>query len=235
MTGVPDSTTRRHDGAGSSAAVHAAGNAPRRATGADAALVAALVTAILVEAFGEDPMWGAWAFPDPATRRQYRGLVFGLLVEGALRYPWVWVSADNAATALWIPPGAEELSPDQEQEIDAVLHASLGDRADAVLHAFESFEAARPVEPHYYLTLLGTDPRRGGHGIGGRLLRSSLETLDAEESAAYLEAADELVSFYERFGFRRLTRFELDAGLTVNGMWRDPRPTTDRSSGLTDV
>jgi len=230
MTELPDPQSQRADGVWSPA-VTAAAEGVRRATAADAALV----TDILVEAFGEDQMWGPWAFPDPRTRRQYRRFVFGLLVEGAMRYPWVWVSADNAATALWIPPGGQELSPAQEQEVDVVLHEALGDRANAALHAFESFEAARPAEPHYYLTLLGTDPRRAGQGIGGRLLQSNLEALDVEGAAAYLEAADELVPFYERFSFRRLTRFELDAGLTVNGMWRDPGPSTGRSSGLTDV
>lgn len=231
MPGVPDQSSDRNDRAGPLGIECRTAAPPRRATMADAALV----TGILVEAFAEDPMWGPWAFPDPGTRRRYRQVVFGLLVQGALRYPWVWVSADDAATAVWIPPGGTELSPAEEDQIDRVLRDSLGARAAAVLSAFESFEAARPEEPHYYLTLLGTDPRRAGRGIGQRLLRSNLETLDAERAAAYLEAADGLVSFYQRLGFRRLTRFQLDAGLTVNGMWRDPRPTRSRSSGVTDV
>ena len=197
----------------------------RVATSADAPLV----TRILVEAFRADPMWGAWAFPDPSTRRQHRETVFRLLVEGALRYPWVWL-VDDAATALWIPPGRSELSPDLEQRIDAVLHESLGERAAAVLEAFEMFEEVRPAEPHYYLTLFGTDPRHSGHGIGQRLLAANLERVDAAGAAAYLEAGDELVPLYERFGFRVRGRFDLDDGPTVNGMWREPGPA---SSGLT--
>src|SRR5690242_1115533 len=128
--------------------------APRVATYADLDVV----TRILVEAFHDDPMWGAWAFPDPQTRSRHRATVFRLLVEGALRYPWVWLAADDAATSLWIPPGGDELSPAQEEQVDTVLRASLGPRAHAVLHAFDVFAEARPTEPHYYLTLLGTDP-----------------------------------------------------------------------------
>ena len=99
--------------------------------------------------------------------------MFRLLVEGAMRYAWVWLAADDAATALWIPPGGSELSPTQEQQIDSVLHESLGTQAAAVLHAFEMFAEARPTEPHYYLTLLGTDPAYSGHGIGRRLLSAN--------------------------------------------------------------
>jgi hypothetical protein len=71
---------------------------PRVASAGDVATV----TRILVDAFADDPMWGAWAFPDPATRRSRRSGVFRLLVEGALRYPWLWLIAD-AAAAVWIP------------------------------------------------------------------------------------------------------------------------------------
>lgn len=191
---------------------------PRVATSADALVV----TRILVDAFRDDPMWGPWAFPDPTTRRQSRDTVFGLLVEGALRYPWVWMSAGKAAAAVWIPPGGSELSPDQEQQINAVLYESLGARAASVLEAFERFAEARPCEPHYYLTLLGTDPAYSGRGIGQRLLSANLERLDAAGAAAYLEASDQLVPLYERFGFQVRTRFELSGGPSVNGMWREP-------------
>ncbi|HEX3296665.1 MAG TPA: GNAT family N-acetyltransferase [Nocardioides sp.] len=192
--------------------------APRVATPDDALVV----TRILVDAFHADPMWGPWAFPDPTTRRQGRNTVFGLLVEGALRYPWVWLSAGKAAAAVWIPPGGSELSPAQEEQINAVLHESLGARTASVLEAFERFAEARPTEPHYYLTLLGTDPTYSGRGIGQRLLSTNLERVDEAGVPAYLEASDELVPLYARHGFRVLRRFALDDGPTVNGMWREP-------------
>ena len=194
---------------------------PRLATPDDTTLV----TRILVDAFDEDPMWGAWAFPDPDTRRQHRETVFGLLVQGAMRYPHVWVTADEAAAALWIPPGGTELASAQEEQIDLVLRTSLGEDAVEVLAAFERFEDARPTDPHYYLTLLGTDPRHAGSGLGQRLLRSNLRVIDQEGAAAYLEAGDELVALYRRFGYHVISRFDLAGGPTVNGMWRDAAPT----------
>src|ERR1700712_4686394 len=94
---------------------------PARATQADEDLV----TRILVDAFQDDPMWGAWAFPDPATRRGHRDAVFRILVQGAMTHQHVWLSADGAAAALWIPPGGAELTAEQEDQVDAVLHESL--------------------------------------------------------------------------------------------------------------
>jgi GNAT superfamily N-acetyltransferase len=179
------------------------------------------VTRILVEAFRDDPMWGPWAFPDPLTRSQYRAIVFDQLIEGALRYPWVWLAANQAA-AVWIPPGGSELSPAQEQKINSVLYRSRGARAASVLEAFEMFAEARPADPHYYLTLLGTDPSFAGRGVGTSLLSANLGRVDATGSAAYLEASDGLVPLYERFGFRVRTRFALTDGPSVNGMWREP-------------
>lgn len=191
---------------------------PRVAAAADGSLV----TRILVDAFHDDPMWGPWTFPDPRTRHQGRAAVFGLLVEGAMRYPWVWLAADDAAAAVWIPPGASELSSAQEQQIDSVLQESLGSEADSVLEAFEMFAEARPTEPHYYLTLLGTDPVHHGRGAGQRLLSANLGLVDAAGVPAYLEASDELVPLYQRFGFRVLEHFTLTDGPAVNGMWREP-------------
>lgn len=188
---------------------------------------APVVTRILVDAFADDPMWGPWAFPDPGSRRRHRETIFALLVEGALAYPHVWLTAGDTATALWIPPGGTELSTEHEARIDEVLRESLGDRAGAVLHAFEQFQEARPATPHFYLTLLGTDPACAGRGHGRRLLEENLRYVDGEMLPAYLEAADGLVGLYERYGFRVTSRFDLRDGPTVNAMWRDPQHVID--------
>jgi predicted GNAT family N-acyltransferase len=55
------------------------------------------------------------------------------------------------------------------------------------------------------------------------LLSATLRRIDAENGAAYLEAADELVPFYRHFGFAVMQTFDLPDGPTVNGMWRAAR------------
>jgi ribosomal protein S18 acetylase RimI-like enzyme len=181
---------------------------------------ATTVTNLIVEAFLDDPTW-SWAYPDPATRRARYQELWGLIVEGALRYPWVWLAADGVATSVWIPPGGTDLSDEQEHRLEALLAAQ-----PRSAQAFDLFEAAHPRDvPHYYLSLLATDPAHRGHGYGLRLLADNLRHIDDEGAAAYLEASNPVnVALYERYGFEVVGSFELpDDGGTVHRMWRDPR------------
>ena len=79
-----------------------------------------------------------------------------------------------------------------------------------------------PAEPHYYLSLFGTDPACAGRGYGQRLLAHNLAAIDTEGAAAYLDCADGLVPLYTRFGFSVTGSFFLPDGPRSNGMWRPP-------------
>jgi GNAT superfamily N-acetyltransferase len=182
---------------------------------------AAAVTAVLVDAFANDLMWGSpWAFPDPRTRSENRAAVFRILVEGALRHGRTWMTDGATAASLWIPPGGTELSAEQESALGAFLDDSIPGSLDRVLAGVALIEAARPREDHYYLTLLGSDPTLAGQGIGSKLLRHTLTLIDAAGSPAYLETSDDLVPFYRRFDFDVTDTFPLPDGPRVNTMWR---------------
>lgn len=58
---------------------------------------------ILVSAFYADPAW-SWAFPDPARRAQQHRLLWTAMVEGALRYPWVWLAPGQTAMPAYLEP-----------------------------------------------------------------------------------------------------------------------------------
>ena len=194
-------------------------DAPRRATTADRDTA----VEILVGAFYEDPTW-AWACPDPAVRREQHRALWRLFVDGALRYGGVWLAPNSAATAVWIPPGGTELSPEQEQDLEDVLDSWPGEAPSRVRHAVGLFEAAHPhEEPHHYLTLLGTDPAHRGRGLGLGLLAATLaHVVDEAGTAAYLEASNPAnVPLYQRYGFASLGSFRLgDDGPEVVTMWR---------------
>lgn len=181
-------------------------------------------TELLTNAFASDPVWG-WAFPDRADLETWWRFHIG----SALRFPWVWVLGDFAAVAMWIPPGASELTEEEGERVEAMITGLVGPRAPQVMELLERFESSHPPgPPHYYLSLLGTDPARRGHGYGMALLEDNLAVIDAEGMPAYLESSNpDNDPRYERRGFRRVTGFNRpDERLTVAGMWRDPAGLT---------
>ena len=182
--------------------------------------------AILVEAFHDDPTW-ACAFPDVATRRDHHRWLWRLFVDGALCYPFVWLTRDEVAVSVWIPQGGSELTPVQETELVSGLRERLGASADRVLRAFDLFDEHPPRdEPHYYLSLQGTDPAYRGKGYGLGLLADNLAHVDRLGAPCYLEASNPgNVPLYERFGFVVRDHFEpFVDGPTVTTMWRSPAP-----------
>jgi hypothetical protein len=46
-----------------------------------------------------------------------------------MRYPWVWLTPGNTATAVWIPPNGTDLSEEQEAALEPTIVEMLG--ADA--------------------------------------------------------------------------------------------------------
>ena len=195
--------------------------APRRATEAQADQA----TEVFALAFHDDPTW-SWAFPDAGRRLEQYRLWWGLLVNGALGYDWLWMTSDGGAAALWIPPNQPELVEEDEARVEPLLRDLLGSRADSVLELLARFEANHPRHmPHYYLSLLGTHPDHRGKGKGMGLLAANLELIDQEGLPVYLESSNRANDHrYERLGFVQVGEFAAAAGgPTLACMWREGR------------
>jgi ribosomal protein S18 acetylase RimI-like enzyme len=190
----------------------------RRATPADVEVV----TTILELAFANDPLWSrALRSINVAQRRPF----WQLFAEGALPHAWTWLLDGNAATSLWIPPGATEFSHEEEQRM-AELASGLGSDEEHFLEMSRRFDAAHPrSEPHYYLSMLGTHPDHRGQGRGMRLLAHNLALIDKERRAAYLESSNPANNRrYESVGFEPVGEFSYPGdGPVVTTMWRSAR------------
>ena len=184
-----------------------------------------VVTDTITLAFAEDPVW-AVAFARSDGRVDHQRALFRLWIEGALRYPWVWMTVGGEAVTIWIPPGGNDMSSEQEEAFDGLASEHLGERAGLLSGLLHRFAAARPTkEPYYYLSLLGTHPAHRGQGIGMALLADNLARIDPEEMPAYLESTNPLNDRrYERVGFRRLGEFRSPFDdHVITTMWR-PAP-----------
>ena len=194
----------------------------RRATTTDTDLV----TSIISLSFANDPIWGR-ALRLPDGRTDHHSAFWRLSIEGALRYPWTWLAGEGEATAVWIPPGGTELTPEQEASLLGLTTEILGPEAAAnYVELLERFSAAQPKnERHYYLTLLGTHPDHRGRGIGMELLAHTLGLIDSEHMPAYLESTNPANNDrYARVGFEPIGEFSYPGDTPiVTTMWRSAR------------
>lgn len=177
-------------------------------------------------AFAEDPVWGQ-SLRKPGGRLEEMADFWRLWIQGALRYPWVWLWNEGEAASVWIPPGGTEMSTAQEEELDRLATSRLGDGGAAHLaQVMAQFDATHPHgEPHYYLSLLATHPAHRGRGAGMALLADNLARIDDEGMPAYLESSNPANNHrYERMGFQPVGQFALpDHGPVVTTMWRAKR------------
>lgn len=181
------------------------------------------LTEILTLAFRGDPVW-SWGFSVPERGLNGMRSAWRLCLRSAIEYGWVWRTGSGSAVALWIPPGKPDLSSEDEERFKPLMIEALDTDAERLLAALKRFDDARPSEPNYYLSLLGTHPDHAGNGWGMGLLADNLARIDAEGVAAYLESSNPAnVPRYERLGFAVFDQFVVGEGISVAQMWRDPR------------
>jgi GNAT superfamily N-acetyltransferase len=181
------------------------------------------VTDTIRLAFLADPIWGpALTRPDGSTA--HLQAFWRLYVEGGLRFSTVFILDDASAVAVWIPPGEDELSEDQEAELDRLVHENFSAGfARQEFELYDRIEAAHPRDvPHAYLCIIATHPDNRGRGIGQQLLAANLAHWDALGIPTYLESTNpDNLHRYERAGYRAVGTVDavLDDAI-ITTMWR---------------
>jgi len=128
-----------------------------------------------------------------------------------------------AGALLALPPGGQPL-PRAPLWVQLRCVAGQGFR---VVHRWSQVHDAlaivQPLEPHWYLSVVGVDPARQGQGLGAALLRAWLRQVDADAMPGHLETdrADK-VAFYQRFGFEVSSELRV-LGVPVWCMRREAR------------
>jgi GNAT superfamily N-acetyltransferase len=89
------------------------------------------------------------------------------------------------------------------------LGAAAWERFSSVCDYVEALHPKEVPEPHWYLPLLGVDPRLQRQGAGSALLKVILDRADKDALPAYLwTAKSRNVPFYQRHGFEVSTEGE---------------------------
>ncbi len=143
----------------------------------------------------------------------------------ALSHGLVWTTDELVGGAVWAPPEGWRAPLAVTVRQAPSMVRVFGRRLALALRARLRMEGRHPPEPpHWYLAIMGVDPRWQGKGLGSKLMQPALETLDAQGMPAYLEASTPRSrALYERHGFAVTGEFNLPSGgPTLWQMWREP-------------
>ena len=188
------------------------------------------VVVATARAFWPDPLFGYFA----RSHTHHHGFVPSMLrpvVADARQHGEVWVARTArgiAGSASWIAPGEMPRSKGRDLRIAAgALGAFVRGRNRAnALRLLGAVDRRHPREPHWYLALLGVDPRFQRQGVGQALVQAVLSRCDEEGLPAYLETQkEENLAFYGRFGFSERKRVEVGEGPPIWLLWREPGGT----------
>lgn len=164
------------------------------------------VIGVMTLAFASDPAC-RFMFPDPVQYLTFFPDFVRLYGGRAFEHGGAHVIAGNGGAAMWLPP---DVHPD-DAALDHLIERGVAPAARSeVLAVLAAMASHHPQEPHWFLPLIGIDPRRQGQGHGMALMTSGLAACDRDGRAAHLDSSHPAnVPFYERFGFELLTTIEI--------------------------
>jgi GNAT superfamily N-acetyltransferase len=161
--------------------------------------------ALLARAFAQQPLMSFLLGPG---RRRERRLIFGAVCRDAWRAGCVEAVRHEgalAAVAVWLPPGAHPVPPRREARMlpawlaVATLHPRAVPR---LLRVPPVLDTLHPREPHWFLSLLGTEPAMWGRGLGAALVEHGLARARRAGVPVHLDTdSARNVAWYRRFGF----------------------------------
>jgi GNAT superfamily N-acetyltransferase len=180
---------------------------------------------ILADGFLVDPVM-QWVFADgiDAVLKPF----FHFMVSGAL-IPLGATYISGSCCAVWTPPGEDPWArADVAGRFLAAMDRVLtGDQVDRMLTLNRLVDQIHPQESHWYLGMIATRAAAQGTGVGTRVMRHTLERVDADGMPAYLESTNAMnIPFYERNGFVIVGEVSLPDGPRLTQMRRPPTNRT---------
>jgi ribosomal protein S18 acetylase RimI-like enzyme len=180
---------------------------------------------VLARSFETCPAWG-WYLPPESKNRVDRIQAFfaGLLREIYLKDGRECLVADDlSGAALVDPPDGWKMSAGENLRLLLAMLPAFRSHLTRPIRGFSLLDGGHPEEPHYYLSVLGVDPK-AERGVADTLLTRVLDRCDSEGMSAYLETGrPKSRNFFQRFGFEVTEELRLPGdGPTVWRMWREP-------------
>jgi ribosomal protein S18 acetylase RimI-like enzyme len=163
---------------------------------------------MLARAFQDYPLF-SYFFPDASRREKKLYYGFEFLVRLGISYGEVYATSPILeGVTVWLPPNKAGITSWR-----AIRHGGLSlvfrlgiksiMRKSSVGRFISSMHKRHAPFPHWYLAILGVDPRFQGKGYASNLLKPMLTRLDREHLPCYLETQNKnALSMYQHFGFQ---------------------------------
>ncbi|MFH1327643.1 MAG: GNAT family N-acetyltransferase [Candidatus Bathyarchaeota archaeon] len=159
-----------------------------------------------------------YAIPDESKRENPLRYVFESMVRYGILYGEVYATSPNLeGVAVWLPSDKAETTQKMIQRISSFWlsdYSRLGKEVFSKMMAYAEYsslihERYTPFR-HWYLWLLGVDPKFQGKGYASRLLKAMFARIDHEQLPCYLETeVEENISFYQHYDFKVLEETQL--------------------------
>lgn len=198
------------------------------------------IVEVLTDAFVDDPLM-QWVFPDVERRPARLAVMFRFLAE----YRYLPAGASTVAigprgeidaAALWEPANSDSHARDEFWERHgAEFVAGLDGEVERLAILGDTMQPLHPPGPHWYLLAVGVRPARQGRGLGTAILQPTLDAIDTQSAAAYLEATSARSRMlYRRLGFDDHVDVDPDPAVRLWGMLRPPADRGPRAGRLDD-
>lgn len=163
--------------------------------------------AVLGRAFTEYELL-QYYFQDEMERHAV-AVTFGLVaLSVCLKYGEVYASsAKMEGVSAWLPPGKAPFGGWQIiRSVPLSVLFRFGRQGASRMQAYgryiDNLHRKLVPYPHWYLQIIGVDPKYQGQGFSSQLVRPMLECIDREHLPCFLETnTKKNVAIYQRFGF----------------------------------
>jgi ribosomal protein S18 acetylase RimI-like enzyme len=196
------------------------GNMPERAIRKATISDQEQIVDLLVLAFNADPI-ERWLYPDPHEYLIKFPIFLRAFTAKSFESGNTYFVDGSIGAALWLPPNTHL----HEESIITSLEQTIAEAKQAdTFGTLEQMSRYHPLEPHWYLAIMGVDPTQQGKGIGSKLLKHTLAVCDRDHTLAYLESTNpKNISLYERHGFELLGTIRVGAAPPMFPMLRQWR------------
>jgi ribosomal protein S18 acetylase RimI-like enzyme len=183
---------------------------------------------VLARAFHDDPLT-VWLLPDEEKRRRALPWFFRVAATYGDRWGENYTTPGHVqGAAIWLPPGDTIATPWRMIQLGllkAPFKFGLGPftRFLGAMNHMEHLHKRDVPPEHWYLFVLGVEPERQGHGVGGAMIAPVLERADNDRLPCYLETMKERnVTFYRKHGFEVVVDDQFKNGPRYWTMKREP-------------